>query len=98
MAVPPMASICSTKATAFWMFSLLAGLSSVKSGSTSVEKRTTLKVSCGLSRVTQYLSASLAIFMRSPFIEPEVSMTKVTRLPAISLGLTSVLGEMSATK
>ena len=79
------------------MFSLLADLRLVKSGSTSVEKRT-LKVSCGLSRVTQYLGASLAIFMRSPCMEPEVSMTKVTRLAPISLGLTSVFGAMRAMK
>jgi len=57
-----------------------------------------LKVSWGLSRVTQYLSASRAIFMRSPCMEPEVSMTKVTRLAEISSDFTWDLGAMSATK
>ena len=98
IAVPPMASNWATKFTAFSRFSLLAGRRAGNSGSTSVEKRTMLKVSCGLSRVTQYLSASRAIFIRSPCMEPEVSITKVTRLAAISSAFTSDLGAISATK
>ena len=97
IAVPPIASRPS-RIRRLLDVAPVAGCGLSKSDSTSVEKRTTLNSSFGFTFCTQYFSESRASLIRSPIIEPDVSITNVTRLATISFAFTSLLGEISAMK
>ena len=86
------------KSIARLRFSGLAVSTSPKSGSTSVEKRSTSKRSLSLRFSTQKASAFFACSSLPPAIEPDVSITKHTSLGTDLPFATAASGEASRRK
>ncbi len=98
IAVPPMGFKFRTNDSALDLFSEFAGTGFSKSGSTSVEKRTTSNRSSSPRFAMQNRRAFLACSSFFPAMEPEVSKTNTTSLGTTLRGVTSTPGEANSRK